>query len=83
MGALPIEKGVANHQLSNGRKPMVKMPDTAIFAKPDIRDAIITMKGALKKALPNGSFAERERASLALSNEVGSANLGGGASAHF
>ena len=49
---------------------MGKMPDTAIFAKPDIRDAIITMKGALKKALPNGSFAERERASLALSNEV-------------
>ena len=49
---------------------MVKMPDTAIFAKPDIRDAIITRKGALKKALLNGSFAERERASLALSNEV-------------
>jgi len=47
---------------------MVK--DAALFAKDEVRRAVEEMQRVLRRALPVGSFAEREAAALAITNEV-------------
>jgi hypothetical protein len=41
-----------------------------LFAKAEVKDALTEMQRVLREALPEGSFAEREAAALALSNEA-------------
>ena len=41
-----------------------------IFAKPEVKKAIATIRDALRGALPEGSFGEREAQALAINNEA-------------
>lgn len=41
-----------------------------LFAKPEVQQALVEMEGALRSALPDASFAEREAAALAISDEA-------------
>jgi hypothetical protein len=46
------------------------MPNCYETAKPEIQKLLLRMTTQLREALPAGSFGERERAALALTNEV-------------
>ena len=48
--------------------PIVNL--NALLAKPEVSRAIVTARDALGRALPEGSFAEREAALLAITNEA-------------
>src|SRR5690554_7255786 len=50
--------------------PMGMVKDAALFAKDEVRRAVEEMQRALRRALPVGSFAAREAAALAITNEV-------------
>src|SRR5690554_3967442 len=50
--------------------PMGMVKDAALFAKDEVRRAVEEMQRVLRKTLPVGSFAEREAAALAITNEV-------------
>src|SRR5690606_41431656 len=50
--------------------PMGMVKDAALFAKDEVRRAVEEMQRVLRRALPVGSFAEREAAALAITNEV-------------
>jgi hypothetical protein len=41
-----------------------------LFAKPEVKGAIVEIRRTLRKALPQGSFGEREAAALAINNEA-------------
>jgi hypothetical protein len=47
---------------------MVNRPE--IFAKPEVKKAIATIRVALREALPEGSFGEREAQALAINDEA-------------
>jgi len=49
---------------------MTIMPNCYETAKPEIQKLLLRMTTQLREALPAGSFGERERAALALTNEV-------------
>ena len=44
---------------------------TEFFAKPEVKEALVQLKDAARRALPTASFAEREEAMLALFEEAG------------
>jgi hypothetical protein len=50
--------------------PAAMMPSRVDSAKPEIEKLLQRMTQQLRDALPAGSFEERERAALALCNEV-------------
>ncbi len=43
---------------------------TDLFTKPEVKKAIAEIRGALRAALPDGSFGEREAFALAINNEA-------------
>jgi DnaJ-domain-containing protein 1 len=49
---------------------MAHLPQLAVASNPQMQDLIRQFREALQRALPEGSFAERERAALDVSNEV-------------
>ena len=49
---------------------MANLPQLAVASNPQMQDLIRQFREALQWALPEGSFAERERAALDVSNEV-------------
>lgn len=49
---------------------MSNLDQSRVLAKPEVRRAVARCRALLRKALPAGSFAEREAAALAISNEA-------------